>query len=46
MKFNTMQSTFPRNLVASTLGFSPAALFTAAETDRTNVQVQVRLFSG
>jgi LemA protein len=41
MKFNTMQSTFPRNFFASTLGFSPAALFTAAATDRTNVQVQV-----
>ena len=40
-KFNTMQSTFPRNLVASTLGFSTAALFTAAETDCTNVQVKV-----
>jgi LemA protein len=41
MKFNTMQSTFPRNLFASALGFSPAALFTAAETDRANIQVKV-----
>jgi LemA protein len=41
MKFNTTQSTFPRNLFAPALGFSPAAMFTATETDRANVQVKV-----
>jgi LemA protein len=41
MKYNTTQSTFPRNLFAGLLGFSPASLFTAADPDRANVQVKV-----
>lgn len=41
MKFNIVQSTFPRNLFASAFGFSPSALFTATETERANLQVKV-----
>lgn len=41
MKYNTMQTTFPRNLFAGLLGFSPAAMFTAQDVDRQNVQVKV-----
>jgi LemA protein len=41
MKFNTMQSTFPRNLFATAFGFSPAVMFTGTDTDRANVQVKV-----
>ena len=40
-KFNTMQSTFPRNLFATAFGFSPAVMFTGTDTDRANVQVKV-----
>jgi LemA protein len=41
MKYNTMQSTFPRNLFARPFGFTPAAMFTAADDDRQNVQVKI-----
>lgn len=41
MKFNTAQATFPRNLFAGMLGFSPAAMFTAQESERANVQATV-----
>jgi LemA protein len=40
MKYNTAQSTFPRNLLARPLGFSPAAMFVAADAERANVQVR------
>jgi len=40
-KYNTAQGTFPRNLFAGVLGFSPAAMFTAADADRVNVQVKI-----
>jgi LemA protein len=41
MKYNTAQSTFPRNLFAGMLGFSPSAMFMAGESDRANVQVKI-----
>jgi LemA protein len=41
MKYNTAQSTFPRNLFARSFGFSPAAMFTAADSERANVQVRI-----
>lgn len=41
MKYNTRQTTFPRNLIAGLLGFSPAAMFAAQESDRQNVQVKI-----
>lgn len=41
MKFNTAQSTFPRNLFARPLGFSPATMFTALDSERVNVEVKV-----
>jgi LemA protein len=41
MKYNTMQSTFPRNLFAGPFGFSPAAMFAGTDSDRANVQVKV-----
>jgi LemA protein len=41
MKYNTMQSTFPRNLFAGLLGFSQASMFTLQDADRENVQVKV-----
>lgn len=40
MKYNTAQSTFPRNLFAGMLGFSQAAMFTAQDGDRAPVQVK------
>lgn len=39
MKFNTTQSTFPRNLFAGIFRFSPAAMFAAQETERNSVKV-------
>jgi LemA protein len=41
MKFNTAQATFPRNLFAGALGFSPAAMFAAQESERANVKVNI-----
>jgi LemA protein len=41
MKYNTTQSTFPRNLIARPLGFAPAAMFAAADNERANVQVKI-----
>jgi LemA protein len=38
MKFNTAQVTFPRNLFAGMLGFSPATMFIADESERANVR--------
>jgi LemA protein len=32
--YNTTQSTFPHNLIAGTMGFSPASLFAVKEADR------------
>ena len=40
-EYNTALATFPRNLIAGLLGFSPASLFEAEETSRANVQVKV-----
>lgn len=40
MKYNTMQSTFPRNLFAGLFGFSPAALFAGTQAERANVEVK------
>jgi LemA protein len=42
MKYNTAQSTFPRNLFAGLLGFSPATMFAAADGDRANVAVSLK----
>lgn len=41
MKYNTTQSTFPRNLFASLLGFSSATMFTAADPERANVMAKI-----
>jgi LemA protein len=41
MKYNTAQSTFPRNLLAGRLGFSPAAMFSSTDAERANIQVRV-----
>ncbi|MGH9731780.1 MAG: LemA family protein [Candidatus Acidiferrales bacterium] len=41
MKFNTAQVTFPRNLFAGVFGFSPAAMFTAPDAERANVQIKM-----
>lgn len=41
MRFNTLQSTFPRNLFAGPLGFSPATMFVATDDDRVNVAVKL-----
>jgi LemA protein len=41
MKFNTAQATFPRNLFAGILGFSPASMFAAEDSERSNVTVSV-----
>ncbi len=40
-KYNTAQAEFPRNLIAGSMGFTPAALFAADEGDKANVQVKV-----
>ena len=40
-EYNTALATFPRNLIAGLMGFSPASLFEADETSRVNVQVKV-----
>lgn len=39
LQLNTAIATFPRNLLAGLMGFSPAALFSADPADRTNVMV-------
>jgi len=39
MKYNTTQSTFPRNLLARPLGFSTATMFVGSDQDRAEVQV-------
>lgn len=41
MRYNTAQTTFPRNLLSRVLGFSCATMFTADESDRLQVQVKV-----
>ncbi len=41
LQYNTAIATFPRNLVAGTMGFSAATLFAAEATDRANVQVKI-----
>ena len=40
MKYNTVQATFPPSLFAAQLGFSPSAMFAAADAERANVQVK------
>src|SRR5215469_12565971 len=40
LQYNTAIATFPRNLVAGTMGFSRATLFAAEAGDRANVQVK------
>lgn len=41
MKYNTAQSTFPRNLFAGMLGFSQATMFTVQDVERAPVQVKI-----
>lgn len=41
MKFNTAQATFPRNLFAGMLGFSPATMFAAQEPERQAVKISI-----
>lgn len=41
MKFNTAQSTFPRNLFAGLFGFSFATMFAGSDVDRANLQVKI-----
>jgi hypothetical protein len=41
MKFNTTQSTFPRNLFVKMLGFSPASMFAGMDADRAEVQAKL-----
>jgi LemA protein len=41
MKYNTSLMTFPRNIFAPMLGFTAAAMFTAADEDNANVQVHM-----
>jgi LemA protein len=40
-QYNTALAEFPRNMVAGTMGFTPAALFAADTGDRTNIEVKV-----
>lgn len=40
MQYNTAIATFPRNLVAGAMGFSPATMFAAEAGDRANVAVK------
>jgi LemA protein len=40
-QFNTSIAEFPRNVVASSFGFSPAQMFAAEAGDRANVQVSL-----
>lgn len=41
MKYNTAQSTFPRNVFTHLLGFSRASMFAGTEADRAAVQVEI-----
>ena len=41
MQYNTAIATFPRNLIAGVMGFSPAAMFAAEPGDRANIAVKV-----
>lgn len=41
MKYNTAQSTLPRNLLSGVLGFSQATMFTAQDGERAPVQVKI-----
>ena len=41
MKYNQMQSTFPRNLFAAMLGFHPAQMFEAAAAERAVQKVAI-----
>jgi LemA protein len=41
MKYNTTQSTFPRNLFARLFGFSPASMFAGTDADRAEVYVKL-----
>ena len=41
MKYNTAQSTFPRNLFAGMLGFSQGTMFAAADAERAAVAIKV-----
>jgi LemA protein len=40
-KYNTAQAEFPRNLIAGSMGFTPAALFAADAGNRANVGVRI-----
>jgi LemA protein len=40
-RYNTAQAEFPRNLIAGSMGFTPAELFAADAGDKVNVQVKV-----
>jgi LemA protein len=39
MKFNMVQATFPQNILAGILCFSPAAMFSIEDADRANIKV-------
>jgi LemA protein len=39
--YNTTQSTFPRNLISGVMGFAPAAMFSADESDRSTPQAKL-----
>jgi len=41
MKYNTTQSTFPRNLFVRMLGFSPTSMFVGMDADRAEVHVNL-----
>ena len=41
MKYNTAQSTFPRNLLSAPLGFARATMFAGNDADRPPVQVHL-----
>lgn len=41
MKYNTAQLTFPRNMFAGLFGFSPATMFSGADTERASVAVKI-----
>jgi LemA protein len=41
MKYNTTQSTFPRNLFARLFGFSSASMFAGTDADRAEVYVKL-----
>ena len=41
MKYNTVQATFPPEHLCRNVRVFPSAMFTAADTERANVQVKI-----